>query len=130
MSTAVVIRDETPGGETRQWTLELLSERLTVAELIRSRIYQEVKDHNVRQNATYHGLVQPKGTEPTGRGFRLKKPRQIDWKEQYELALEAFRKNQILVLIDDHQAESLDEEVQLRPGSEVTFLKLVPLVGG
>jgi hypothetical protein len=35
-----------------------------------------------------------------------------------------------VLLVDDRQVESLDETVVLRAGGEVTFLKLVPLVGG
>jgi hypothetical protein len=35
-----------------------------------------------------------------------------------------------LLLVDDRQLTELDQEALLRPGSEVTFLRLLPLVGG
>jgi hypothetical protein len=34
------------------------------------------------------------------------------------------------VLVNDHQVTDLAATVTLSPGAEVTFLKLVPLVGG
>ncbi len=36
----------------------------------------------------------------------------------------------MLILIDDRQAESLDQEFTIGTGTSVTFLKLTLLVGG
>jgi hypothetical protein len=46
------------------------------------------------------------------------------------VTLGAFGRNAFVVLVDDRQVAELDEEVHLRAGTRVTFLKLVPLVGG
>jgi hypothetical protein len=32
--------------------------------------------------------------------------------------------------VDDRQVDTLDDEIALRPDTTVSFLKLVPLVGG
>ena len=131
MATRLTIRDEGLGGDTLQtWALEVLSERLTVRELIRSRVYQEVQDYNVEQGQVYRGLVQPEDTEKTLNGWKLRKPRLLDWKRQYERAVEAFIGNQILILVNNRQTESLDEEFTIEPNTNVTFLRLTPLVGG
>ena len=131
MPTTLTIRDETTSGKiTNELTLELLTERISVRELIRSRVYQEVKDYNVRQPEQFRGLVKPTGAEETLNGFRLKTRRHIDWKPQFEQALEAFETNQIFILINDRQAETLDEEFDVRPDTSVTFLRLTMLVGG
>src|SRR5262245_23206430 len=131
MSVTLMIRDENLSGEKlHEWSLDFLSERVTVRELIRSRVYQEVQDYNLRQPEHYHGLVQPTDAEQTLNGFRLRKPRPLDWKQQFEKAVEAFERNQIIILINDRQAEALDEEFDIRPGAEVTFLRLTLLVGG
>src|SRR5262249_12257173 len=90
MAATLTVRDETTAGQTlHEFALELLTERLTVRELIRSRVYQEVQDYNLRQPERFLGLVQPTDAEQTLNGFKLKKPRQIDWKQQYEKAVEA-----------------------------------------
>src|SRR6516225_5613684 len=131
MTGTLTIRDETLGGQPlRSWALEVLTERLTVRELIRSRVYQEVQDYNVKQGQVYHGLVQPEDAEKTLNGWKLKKPRLLDWQRQFERAVEGFEKNQILILVNDRQAESLDEEFAIEAGTSVTFLRLTPLVGG
>ena len=131
MPATLTIRDETPGSKSfREWSLEVLTERLTVRELIRSRVYQEVQDYNQQQPGEFQGLVQPTDAERTLNGYRLKKPRQIDWRGQYEQAIAAFESNQVLVLINDRQAESLDEEFDVTPDTQVSFLRLTLLVGG
>lgn len=132
MNATLTIRDEEVGrGTVNEFSLDFLSERIDVEELIRSRVYQEVKDHNAQQNQeTFQGLVQPTGAERTLNGYLLKKPRQIDWKKQFEHALEAFRANRIVVLINERQAESLGEQFDIKSDTAVTFLRLTPLVGG
>jgi hypothetical protein len=131
MSATVTVRDETLSGEPlHEWVLELLSERVTVRELVRSRVYQEVQDHNARRAQTFRGLVKPEGAEAALNDPRARKHRPIDWKRQFDRAVEAFEKNQVLVLVDDRQAESLDEEVEVGPKTTVTFVRLTPLVGG
>src|SRR5437764_14177437 len=43
----ITVRDETfPGRRAAELTLEFLTERVTVRELIRSRVYQEVTEYN------------------------------------------------------------------------------------
>jgi hypothetical protein len=131
MSTTLTVRDEnTSGGTLHEFALEVLTERITVRELIRSRVYQEVQDYNRRQPPVYRGLVQPTDAEATLNGYHLRQARLIDWKKQYDKAVAAFETNGFLVLIDDKQAESLDEEIVVRPDTRVSFLRLTPLVGG
>ena len=131
MTATLTIFDETMSGHTTyELTLDFLTEHITVRELIRSRVYQEVQDFNLRKDNIFNGLVQPTESEVTLNGFRLKERRQIDWQRQYEKAVEAFEATRIILLIDDKQAESLDDHIVIRTDTKVTFLRLVPLFGG
>jgi hypothetical protein len=131
MATTLTVRDESTSGKTiNEFVLDLLTERITVRELIRSRVYQEVQDYNLRLPDRFNGLVQPTDTEATLNGFKLKKPRQIDWKAQFEKALEAFETGRVLILVNNRQVESLDEEIIVDPQTNVSFLRLTMLVGG
>jgi hypothetical protein len=131
MSHSLTIHDATTLGDTRPvFALEFLTEQITIRELIRRRVYQDVKDFNAAQSDTFHGLVKPIDAEQTLNGYKLKKSRQIDWEVQADKAIEAFERNGFILLIDDHQAEELDADIVIRPGMSVTFLKLMPLVGG
>src|SRR5262245_36219755 len=123
--------DKTTAGEkTDEFVIDLLTERITVRELIRSRVYQEVQDYNVRAPEYFRGLVEPADAEKTMNGVKIKKGSQLDWRKQFEVALEAFEANRILIVINERQAESLDEEIVVEPDTKVSFLRLVPLVGG
>jgi len=128
----VQIVDETFGSrlEPHTWTLEFMQETVTVREFIRRRIYEEVLEHNSRSLERFQGLVQPEESERVLNGEKAKIGRKLDWEAQYAKALEAFEQNGFFVLLEDRQAESLDEEFTLTDGSSVTFLKLVALVGG
>ena len=67
------------------------------------------------------------------RGQALNGPRahhRVDAERQFGQAVEAFGRNGFLVLVDDRQVTDLDARLDLRMGTEITFLKLVPLVGG
>ncbi len=137
MPVALTVRDETAMGQTtNELVVEFLTEVVTVRELIRARVYQEVQDYNTRQPAEFRGLVQPSDAERTLNGGKLKTGRQIDWKEQFERACEAVEQARVLLLVDDRQVETLEQKVVLRPktpdreATAVTFLKLTPLVGG
>ncbi len=129
--TTLTIYDETAFGEkTLTRVLDFLTERITARELIRERVYQEVREYNATQPEYYRGLVQPTDAEASLNGYRVRRRRRIDWEQQYERALEAFARNGFFVLVDDRQVEELDEAIDLRPGTQVSFIKLVPLVGG
>jgi hypothetical protein len=47
-----------------------------------------------------------------------------------ELALDGFVRNAFFLLVDGRQIADLDELIPLRPQSQVTFVRLMPLKGG
>lgn len=131
MKNRLNIRDtNTLGDNGPLLVLDFLTERITVRELIRSRVYQEVKDFNAKQPEVFTGLVQPTETEQTLNGYKLRKPRKINWETQFEKAITAFQSNGFIILVDDEQVTELEEEITIAPETSVTFMKLVPLVGG
>jgi hypothetical protein len=136
MSVTLTIRDETTAGKVySERPLEFSSERITVRELIRERVYQEVQDFNQAEGErTFRGLVQPTDTERVlnqdRSEFKLKQRRTLDWKQQFERAVESFQRNGFFILVDDRQAESLDQEFTVTATTEISFVKLTMLVGG
>jgi hypothetical protein len=135
MSTTLTVRDETTfsfsSENDEEFTLDVPSERITVRDLIRARVYMDVRDYNLSQPEYFRGLVQPSDAERTLNGFKVRQGRRIDPEKQFEKAIESFYRNGFLVLVDDRQVGELEEEIEVRPdATTVTFLKLVPLVGG
>ncbi|WP_247688326.1 hypothetical protein [Micromonospora sp. C32] len=99
----ITVTDEVVGAPSGPaWTIEVFEEELRLDELIRRRVSLEIAESGV----------------------------DVDPGERTRLTLEAFGRNAFVVLVDDHQVTDLDEKVRLHAGSRVTFLKLVPLVGG
>jgi hypothetical protein len=131
MAITVTIRDESaPGREQASFELPGIPETITVREFIRTRVREEVANYNSRPTEAFNGLVQPVDAERTLNGYRLERPRTLDWEEQARVAEEAFARNGFFVIVDDRQVEDLDEELRLTPETEVRFLRLTPLVGG
>jgi hypothetical protein len=141
--TQLKIHDELLGrSKETVLTIECLTEELTVRELIRQRVYQEVDDYNRQLDLKGHSelpklLVTPTAVESLlNRETRKKaeenrqRRQRINWEKQFKLACEGFNSNAFFILVDDRQAEDLDESFQVAVDTEVTFVKLVPLVGG
>jgi hypothetical protein len=128
---AVTFRDETAAGApVAGFQVAGLPDRLTVRELIRLRVREEVARHNARPSDRFHGLVRPDGAEAEPNGHRLRGPRRLDWERQADIAERAFLGNGFFVLAGDRQVEDLDEEIDLTGDPDLVFIRLVPLVGG
>lgn len=133
MQVALNVRDEAMFGASEAGpaiTLKFPDRHVSVREIIEARVREEVENYNARQPEVFTMLVQPALAERVLNGFRFKEKRKVDWREQYEKAVSAFDRNGFIVLVDDIQAESLDQIIEIEPHTNVTFLKLVPLVGG
>jgi len=125
------IRDTTPsGGIIDEVTLSLTSNRVTVKDIIEARVLAEVERYNNSMPEYFRGLVQPADAERTLNGYRMKMRKPVDAEKQVYIALDAFQKNGYFILIDEFQADQLDQEVEITAHTRVNFLKLTPLVGG
>jgi hypothetical protein len=133
MSTILTIKDESiysSFGDQYVFKLSLKTDRLTVRELIRTRVEREVAEYNTRQSDKLYGLLQARETEQAHNNARPRKFQPLDLQEQFDKAVRAFHRNGFIILVDQRQAESLDTWIEVKPETEVTFLKLVALVGG
>jgi hypothetical protein len=135
MSARIVIADETSTGKViAELTLELLTPVVTAKQLIELRVRDEVSRFNAdgSPDKVFRGLVQPTETEATLNGYELRVSRRkpVDAEAQCERAWHAFESNGFLLLADNRQIEALDETIRITPQLRVSFIKLVPLVGG
>ncbi|MEV4222328.1 MULTISPECIES: hypothetical protein [Nonomuraea] len=122
----VTFRDETAAGRPlAEFELPGLPESIPARELLRLRVREEVARHNARPEARFTGLVRPSAAEA-----ELNGPRRLDWEKQADAAERAFLRNGFVLLVGDRQIEDLAEVVDLTADPVVSFIKLVPLVGG
>lgn len=128
---SVTMVDETTAGErVAALVLDFVEDHINVRELIRRRVYEEVSEFNARQPEHFCGLVQPTDAERTLNGYKMAAASRIDFEAQFNLAVRGFLSNGFIVLVGNRQIEDIDEEFDLPDDTTVTFLRLIPLVGG
>jgi hypothetical protein len=114
----LTVSDQTTGGETlAEFELQLEAERVTVAELIRARVHQEVRVHNAgaaSDRGRFVGLVAPVGVERELNGQRV--PRTVHAGAQIEVALRAFERGRVLLLVDDGRSNRSTVRSRCTPG--------------
>ncbi|MBS1708814.1 MAG: hypothetical protein JSS65_08860 [Armatimonadetes bacterium] len=115
-----VFDETTAGGKDAGPVIEFALPKITVRTLIETRIRAEI-DEQTGQMRSLRALVMP---EHSTIG------RKVDVKKQIDTAMRAFEAGSLLVLLPDRQADRLDETLTLEDGDEVSFLRLVPLIGG
>ena len=127
----LTIKDETFAGKILQEIgLEFASDSVSIKEIITERVLQEVETYNQKLPQYFNGLIEPTDAEKTINGYKLKPKKVIDGEKQVYIALNAFQKNGFFVLVDNLQAENLEQIVQLKQNTNISFIKLIPLVGG
>lgn len=127
----VIIVDATaPGREMARQVLAGVPSPVSLRELIRLRVREEIARHNANPAPRFNGLVQPRDAEAVLNGYSLTRRRGLDWEKQAAIALEAFEHNGFFVFVDDRQVDDLDEELTLADADVVSFVRLVPLIGG
>lgn len=114
------IRDESMFGKPiSELTLSFVNASISVREIISERVRTEVRRIN-------SGELDSEGVEM----LLLKYGITVDEQTAIETALSAFECNQFLVLLERQQASDLDQLVDLEKTDTVSFVKLIPMVGG
>ncbi|MFT6153762.1 MAG: hypothetical protein ACJA1X_001107 [Bermanella sp.] len=125
----LLIRDENSFGSVyNELKLSFDKVQVSIQDIITERVYQEVVKYNHRAPEYKYSLVNPKEDE-----VLLNKPQkkhQVNSEKQVEVALKAFDSNGFFILIDEIQAEALEQLVTIKPDTKVGFIKLTQLVGG
>lgn len=126
----LMVRDENGLG-TIFHELRLSFDRVEVSvrDVITERVIQEVARYNQSTSDYRHSLVRPTEVEQRLNGS-AKKQAGVDVDKQIAIALKAFENNGFFILVDDSQVDDLNEMLIIRPQTQVSFIKLTPLVGG
>jgi hypothetical protein len=124
------------------WTLSTPPEwddvetAVSLRDLVTRIVYQEVSAF--RQRQAERRFIQILTQQEIARGAQEGKvsmggtnlDQHVDTEAAVATALQAFEDGVYLVFVDGPQVSSLDEQVHLKPGSQVTFVRLVALAGG
>jgi hypothetical protein len=117
---SVTIHDRTSTGDpTGTITLPDVPDGITLRQLIRTRVREEVARANLGSWLVFLGLVKP--ADPARK--------QIDWEVQADTAIDQFLANGYIVLVNGSQVLDLETRIDLRKDPEVWFIRLTPLEG-
>ncbi len=129
------VRDEYSGNVADWGRLDFKLPKITVRQLIHERVRLELerlaefRQSDPQTVALTEDEKRLNGTKrPTALAGLLSDA--LSHSRQIDVAEKAFESNQYFILLDDRQAESLDEMIDVKRTSEVTFLLLTPLKGG
>lgn len=128
MPAIAIVDESTNGAPAVRTELRLSSSSLTLRELIAEKVRLEVERYKRKRSQRFAAPVVPGEFERTLNG----EPTSGDLitEDQVLRAWTSFEKKGFLVIADGRGVESLDEELKLRDGDEVRFVRLVPLMGG
>jgi hypothetical protein len=145
MQAVLKIEDWVPGTPRQpRPALRLVSEALTLGELIAQRITADCQAFNAaemakvaqRQARLAPWMVTPGASEQalngSGRVFGPGVPAKanLDPDAQIRRARKAFEDGRFVVLFDGAQIDGWDERITVRDGSIATFIELTPLKSG
>ncbi|RGC68970.1 hypothetical protein C5N14_10480 [Micromonospora sp. MW-13] len=137
----VKVRETAPGSARHgghDVLVELAEERTTTRELIRRAVEEQVRllgDDAARRrdmrDRRYLLAAEIRAQAATG-AIRLPAapPAPPDVADAVARAHQAFERNAFVVFAGGRQLDRLDEEIVLRPGETVVFLRLTALAGG
>lgn len=127
----ITIHDWILGESSQIFELALMEMVVTVSELIELRVRQDVADFNRRKPNIFNGLVEATRSEkilnakPTDG-----KRRKINPDTLVAAALEGFKSNAFILFVDERLIEDLNTVIDISTDPKITFIRLVPLVGG
>jgi hypothetical protein len=131
MSVTLTINDKTSNGELLlERIVNFPVERISVRELVETRVRQEAESYNQRAGDKFEGLVEPCEAELMLNGEKSAMGHHIDADKQVETAIRAFESGRYFLLINDRQIIELDDVIVINPNTKIVFLKILRLVGG
>jgi hypothetical protein len=127
----ITIHDWIPGGTSQFFQLVVINPLLTASELIVLKVRQEVAEHNEQQYKRCNGLGEVNKIEETLNTCLINgKKRRVDVDALIVAALNGFESNSFVLLVDERQVHELNEVIDISREPRITFIRLVPLVGG
>ena len=116
-----------PGQRTGAGSIALKEKCVTARALIEARVRREVEAFNAAREEEGSKLMPLTPEERMLNGERV---RTVDADLECERAVKAFLSNAFLLFVDGTQVIEADVPLALHAGSELEFIRVLPLIGG
>ncbi|MCI5081050.1 MAG: hypothetical protein MRY78_05130 [Saprospiraceae bacterium] len=109
MAYVVIVSDENSTGTVvNQIHLSFDAPSISVEELIKARVEQELESHHSQEKATTSDITS----------------RQLDKKNSRHIALGPFRENGFFIRVNGKAMDQLNEEIKLHPNTDIRFVQI------
>jgi hypothetical protein len=126
----VVTADSSLGGrEASRLVLRDVPSPISLRELIRLRVREQVATNNANLSRRSPRLVEPSAAEIALNGD-AKVGERLRWEQEADKAISAFERNRFFVFIGERQVDELDVQLTFADAEVVRFVQVFPLVGG
>lgn len=127
-SRKLTIHDETRTGSIlNRFKIRLFKQEITVKELIRERVFQEVAQYNSHQPVCYRGLIPPDEAEYVLNGYKLRRNHKLDPEQYFFRAMDSFMKKGFWIMVNDQRLEDPEYSIRLNDETRVSFIRLIPV---
>ena len=109
---------------------EIPNNPLTLADLIRHIVTQQVEEYNAKNENIITLLTQENIDTETGKvGFNRRYGNDANLDKSIDAALLAYSDGLYRVFIDENEITCLDEQLSIQEGSKIMFIRLTFLAG-
>lgn len=127
----VTIHDWTPGGVSQCFQMVVPKQLLTASKLIELRVRQDVAECNKHKYKRRSALIEITDAEDILNSQITKVNRQqIDSDALVAAAQKGFKLNSFVMLVGERQIVDLNEVIDVSSEPKITFIRLIPLIGG
>ena len=120
MGTVTICDVTSTGDPTGTITLPDLPDGITLRQLIRTRVREEVARYNLHPYGIFQGLVPD---------IELPERQPIDWETRADAAIDLFLANGYIVLVNGSQVVGLETTIDLKRDPDVQFIRRMLLAG-
>lgn len=120
----LTIHDESFSGSILNlMKLKTSRKKISVRELIKMRVYEEVKAYNSKKTLCYRGLVCPENAEKVLNGYKLKRRAKLNPEQQFYTTMDVYNQRGFSILVDEQPVSDLDQHIKISNNTRVSFLR-------
>lgn len=115
-----------------QFPYEINDHNHTLKDLLFDIVEREVEQYNAQKDQSFVLLSEEELEEMKDQGkiaFGGEKEKKADVKKAQETVLENYQDGMIKVLLNDREIQDPDEEIEIKEGDVLTFIRLTFLAG-
>lgn len=129
----LTIKNETFASENKTSAIiDIENKFLSVREIIEIKIKNEVEEYNkkIENGSSNIEITEFEKKLNSNKNNNTRNKKLLDMNKQIDLGIKAFQNNEYFVIVDDRQVQDLESIVEIKENTDISFVRLSPLIGG